>query len=74
MEEVKSYIEGNVGNMFVITTDSEKKKCESIRCKIVETYRSLFVVEVEEEDVPDKLRTYTYSDIYSKQVLIEKVD
>ncbi len=74
MNNVKKYIEGNIGNKFKITTDIEKKRCETITCTIKEAYRSLFVVEVEEGNCSEKLRTYTYSDLYSHQVIIEEVE
>ncbi len=74
MNKVRKYIEGSIGKRFIITTDIDKKKCESVICVVREAYKSLFVVEVENKDVPDKLRTFTYSDIYSHQVLIEEVN
>ncbi len=73
MNKIRSYIEGSIGKKFVITTDIDKKKCESILCIVKETYKSLFVVEVESSKSTEKLRTFTYSDIYSQQIKIEEV-
>ncbi len=73
MKEIKKYIQDNIGNTFIITTDADKKRCESVRCVIKEVYHSLFIVEVIDKHIYEKVRSYSYSDIYSKQIEMEKI-
>lgn len=70
MEKIKSRIMNNIGKNVIITTDIDKKKCSSFKCVIKEVYRSIFVVELPEAKY-DNLRTFSYSDVYAKQILIE---
>lgn len=73
MDDVIQFVKENVGNEVVITTDIDKKKRDSVKCIIKEVYNSIFVVEVIGETF-DNIRTFTYSDIYSKQILVDKVN
>lgn len=71
MNEIKNYLTDNLGNEFFITVDKDKKCKKTMRCVIKETYSSLFLVDVLDEEFDNK-RTFTYSEVYCKSIEIEK--
>lgn len=71
MNEIKDYLTENLGNVFLITVDKDKKSRKTLKCVIKETYASLFLVDVLDEEF-DTTRTFTYSEVYCKAIEIVK--
>ncbi len=72
MIAVKEYIQNNVGGEFLITVDGDKKSKKTMRCIVKETYSSLFLVDVLDEEF-DFQKTFMYSQVHCKEIEMVKV-
>ncbi|MCR8969666.1 Veg family protein [Facklamia sp. 7083-14-GEN3] len=68
--EIKSMLDGRVGEEIVVTVQMGRKKKRERRGTLAETYRSIFIVDLEEEDNVDRV-SFSYRDILTNAVEIE---
>ncbi|MGF3066887.1 Veg family protein [Facklamia sp. P12945] len=68
--EIKSMLDGRVGEEIVVTVQMGRKKKRERRGTLAETYRSIFIVDLDEEDNVDRV-SFSYRDILTNAVEIE---
>ncbi|MGX7108797.1 Veg family protein [Facklamia miroungae] len=68
--EIKSMLDGRVGEEIIVTVQMGRKKKRERRGTLAETYRSIFIVDLDEEDNVDRV-SFSYRDILTNAVQIE---
>ncbi|MGF3076025.1 Veg family protein [Facklamia sp. P12955] len=68
--EIKSMLDGRVGEEIVVTVQMGRKKKRERRGTLAETYRSIFIVDLDEKDNVDRV-SFSYRDILTNAVEIE---
>ncbi|MFV0498799.1 MAG: Veg family protein [Bacilli bacterium] len=72
INEIKDFLTDNIGGSFKITVDCDKKSQKTMECVLKETYSSIFLVDVINEPVQCQ-KTFTYTEVHCKEILIEKI-
>ena len=68
--EIKSMLEGKLGEDIVVTVQMGRKKKRERRGILTETYRSIFIVDLKESDNVDRV-SFSYRDVLTNAVEIE---
>ncbi len=72
MENVRNFIKEKIGEKITVRTDMDKKKAREFSATVKEAYRSIFVIEVDENLDDGKLHTYMYSEVMSNIIEIKE--
>ncbi|EHR37260.1 Veg family protein [Facklamia languida] len=67
---IKSMLDERVGEEIIVTVQMGRKKKRERRGTLAETYRSIFVVDLKEEDNIDRI-SFSYRDVLTNSVEIE---
>lgn len=67
---IKSMLDDKVGEEIVVTVQMGRKKKRERRGTLTETYRSIFIVDLNEEDNVDRV-SFSYRDVLTNAVEIE---
>ena len=67
---IKSMLDERVGEEIIVTVQMGRKKKRERRVTLAETYRSIFVVDLKEEDNIDRI-SFSYRDVLTNSVEIE---
>lgn len=67
---IKSMLDERVGEEIIVTVQMGRKKKRERRGTLAETYRSIFVVDLQEEDNIDRI-SFSYRDVLTNSVEIE---
>ena len=67
---IKSMLDERVGEEIIVTVQMGRKKKRERRGTLAETYRSIVVVELKEEDNIDRI-SFSYRDVLTNSVEIE---
>lgn len=68
--EIKSMLDSRLGEEIVVTVQMGRKKKRERRGTLAETYRSIFIVDLNDEDSIDRV-SYSYKDVLTNAVEIE---
>lgn len=68
--EIKSMLDSRLGEEIVVTVQMGRKKKRERRGTLAETYRSIFIVDLNDDDSIDRV-SYSYKDVLTNAVEIE---
>lgn len=71
--EIKSFLDNNLGEEIIITVQMGRKRKRERRGILKETYRSVFVVDLDKEDNNIDRVSYSYSDVLTHVIDVEFV-
>lgn len=69
LQEIKDKVSDNIGNDVVIKCNLGRNKFEKYRARIKETYKNVFIVEV--NDKRCEIKSFTYTDVMTKTIKID---
>ena len=70
LQEVKNKVNDNIGNNVVIRCNMGRNKIEKYNVKIKETYKNIFIVEVNNHDNAE-IKSFSYTDVITKTIKID---
>lgn len=68
---IKSLLDDNLGEEIVVTIQMGRKKKRERRGVLKETYRSVFVVDLDQDDNNIDRVSYSYSDVLTHAIDVE---
>lgn len=68
--KIKSMLDSRLGEEIIVTVQMGRKKKRERRGTLAETYRSIFIVDLNDEDNVDRV-SFSYRDILTNSVEIE---
>lgn len=68
--EIKSFLDNKLGEEIVVTVQMGRKKKRERRGTLAETYRSIFIVDLNEDNNIDRV-SFSYRDVLTNAVEIE---
>lgn len=71
--EIKSLLDENLGEEIIVTVQMGRKKKRERRGVLRETYRSVFVVDLDQDDNNIDRVSYSYSDVLTHSIDVEFV-
>lgn len=71
--EIKSLLDKNLGEEIIVTVQMGRKKKRERRGVLRETYRSVFVVDLDQDDNNIDRVSYSYSDVLTHSIDVEFV-
>ena len=74
MEIIREKLEDNLGKTVYLKADRGRKRYFTRKGTIEEVHPSLFVVNLEFEDSPSRMLTFTYADVLTNTVQLRIVD
>jgi uncharacterized protein Veg len=69
LQEIKNKVSDNIGNDVVIKCNLGRNKFEKYRARIKETYKNVFIVEV--NDKRCEIKSFSYTDVMTKTIKID---
>ena len=69
LQEIKDKVSDNIGNDVVIKCNLGRNKFEKYRARIKETYKNVFIVEV--NDKRCEIKSFSYTDVMTKTIKID---
>ena len=69
--EIKSLMDQNIGEKIIITVQLGRNKKRTRRGVLKETYRSVFVVDLEQEANTLACASYSYCDVLTKAIDVD---
>lgn len=69
LQEIKDKVSNNIGNDVIIKCNLGRNKFEKYKAKIKETYKNVFIVEV--NDKRCEIKSFTYTDVMTKTIKID---
>ena len=69
LQEIKDKVSNNIGNDVVIKCNLGRNKFEKYRARIKETYKNVFIVEI--NDKRCEIKSFTYTDVMTKTIKID---
>ena len=70
LQEVKNKVNNNIGNNVIIKCNLGRNKIEKYNVKIKETYKNIFIVEVNNQDNRE-IKSFSYTDVITKTIKID---
>jgi uncharacterized protein Veg len=70
LQEIKTKIKNNIGKDVTIKYNLGRNKIEKYNVKIKETYKNIFIVELNEQN-KNEIKSFTYTDIITKTIKID---
>ncbi|MDR0899022.1 MAG: hypothetical protein LBM27_01540 [Lactobacillaceae bacterium] len=71
LQDIKDELDARIGQTITVVAQAGRKKTTTRTGTLVETYNSLFVVELDEaEDTFDRV-SYSYTDVYTHHIEVE---
>lgn len=70
LAEIKKSLDGHLGKRLQLKANGGRKKTIECAGRLSETYRAIFVVELDQEDNTSKRVSYSYTDILTEAVEI----
>ncbi|NLW41519.1 MAG: protein veg [Tissierellia bacterium] len=74
MQLIRNELKGQIGKQVYLKADRGRKRYITRRGTLNAVYPSIFVVELEFDDSPNRMMTFTYSDILTNTVELMIVD
>lgn len=74
MEIIRDELEGQIGKKIYLKADRGRKRYITRKGTLSAVYPSIFVVELDLENSPSRMMTFTYSDILTNTVELMIVD
>lgn len=74
MKLIRNELESQIGKQVYLKADRGRKRFITRKGTLDAVYPSLFVVDLEFDDSPNRKMTFTYSDILTKTVQLTIVD
>lgn len=71
--EIKSLLDENLGEEIIVTVQMGRKKKRERRGVLRETYRSVFVVDLDQDDNNIDRVSFSYSDVLTHSIDVEFV-
>lgn len=71
ISEIKAYLEDKVGEEITVTVQMGRRKKKERRGILKETYRSVFVVDLDQEENAFERVSYSYRDILTNTIELE---
>ena len=68
ISEIKDFLDDHVGKSVTVTVQMGRKKKKERRGILKETYRSVFVVDLDQEENDFDCVSYSYRDILTKSI------
>lgn len=68
LEEIKEYINQNIGNEVSLVTDRGKRRMKERNGTVKNTFRNIFTVEITEGFNNTRTVSFSYSDVLTKDV------
>lgn len=69
LQEIKNKVSDNIGNDVVIKCNLGRNKIEKYHARIKETYKNVFIVEV--NDRRCEIKSFSYTDVITKTIKID---
>lgn len=69
LQEIKDKVSDNIGNDVVIKCNLGRNKFEKYNAKIKETYKNVFIVEI--NDKRCEIKSFSYTDVMTKTIKID---
>ena len=69
LQEIKNKVSDNIGNDVVIKCNLGRNKFEKYRARIKETYKNVFIVEV--NDKRCEIKSFSCTDVMTKTIKID---
>ena len=69
LQEIKDKVSDNIGNDVVIKCNLGRNKFEKYRARIKETYKNVFIVEI--NDKRCEIKSFSYTDVMTKTIKID---
>ena len=70
LQEIKTKVNNNIGNNVTIKYNMGRNKIEKYNVKIKETYKNVFIVEIENKNKKE-IKSFSYTDIITKTIKID---
>lgn len=71
LAEIKTYLENRVGEEICVTVQMGRKKKKERRGILTETYRSIFVVNLDQDENDFERSCFSYRDILTNAIELE---
>lgn len=71
LSEIKMYLEDRLGEEICVTVQMGRKKKKERRGILTETYRSVFVVDLDQDENDFERTSYSYRDILTNAIELE---